>query len=74
MRYATALMMLILPLGGCHGAPSSALPDEQQYSKATQMRAAEEMKAGSCPTLNRFTVDYGVMRDQTKAIRKRRQK
>ncbi len=52
-----------LALGDC-AAPRvvSGCPPLVTYSGQTQARAAQEIRAGKSPTLNRFVIDYGKTR------------
>lgn len=62
---AIALMMLLL-LTGCETAHSSAGLSVIEYSKEVQIKAADEMAAGTAPTLNLMINDYSVLRDQAR--------
>lgn len=77
MRAITALTLTLL-CSGCAQEVSSIqrliAPDVIEYSPKTQKAAAAEIEAslqpGGCPipTLIEFVKDYGVMRDQSRAI------
>ena len=67
-RKALALLMLLL--GGCETASSSACPVEVRYSAEVQRQAAAEiarLPPGS--TLGVFMADYARLRAQTRACR-----
>ena len=71
MKYAITGLALLVLLTGCKTAISEkavklTVPDVVQYPKEVQIKAAEELRGGLCPTLNEFIVDYGVMRDQAR--------
>jgi hypothetical protein len=51
-----------LALAGCQ-TTGGGCPALVKYSAATQKRAAAEIRAGHAPTLGRFVVDYGKLRD-----------
>lgn len=63
---------MLLLLAGCTAVPSDVkvctgiLPDVKPYTRAFQEEAAKEMDANKSPALSTMTVDYGVMRDQTR--------
>jgi hypothetical protein len=44
------------------------LPIVQEYDEEIQDAAAQEMALQHCPVLNKFTVDYGIMRDETRVL------
>ena len=62
--------MLVLSLSGCATVHSSVAPDVKGYTRAQQNKAADEILSGQCPMLNNFMVDYGVMRDQSRVLKK----
>jgi hypothetical protein len=61
---------LLLSLGACGPAVSSACPREVEYSRQQQEAAAMELEAMT-PGLIRdtFMPDYGRLRDQARACR-----
>lgn len=66
--------MLSVSLTGCSQGVSDkadklASPDIINYTPTQEKLAATEMLGGSCPMLNEFIIDYGVMRDQTRILR-----
>ena len=54
-------------LSGCSHIPSNTQPDFFPYTEAEQDQAAKEMIGNACPMLSRFTMDYGVVRDQIRS-------
>lgn len=68
--FAIALLIVVLLLSGCGTGRSSVAPDVKGYTKAQQNKAADEILGGKCPMLNEFMVDYGVMRDQSRVLKK----
>lgn len=72
MKFAVIALMTLSFLSGCAREPSRKLilPDVVEYSKATQIKAADELQACHSPTIMEFMKDYSVMRDQTRAARK----
>lgn len=73
-------LLLIVPimmfLNACtHGVSNEnteqlLLPTIVEYSKDTQRQLAQELESGSCPISKEFIIDYGIMRDQTRAAKK----
>lgn len=65
-----ALLSSVL-LTGCAQARSDKItaPGVINYPQETLDKAAEEMDSGSCPVLNELTVDYGVIRDQSRVLK-----
>ena len=56
---------------GCTGVNFSGdakliIPDVVEYSKDTQIKAADELEGFEVPTLTEFIKDYSVMRDQAR--------
>lgn len=71
MRYAIIVLLSSVLLTGCETIRSDALtaPDVINYDQETLSKAAAEMESGVAPTLNMMVVDYGVMRDQSRALK-----
>jgi len=72
MRLVITALILCSLLSGCGGASFNkearlALPDIREYSKETQIKAADELTACDCPMVIEMIKDYLVMRDQTRA-------
>ena len=44
-------------------------PDVIVYSKEFQEKAANEIESGMCPVLTELVIDYGIIRDQTRALK-----
>ena len=58
-------------LTGCTGVNFSGdakliIPDVVEYSKDTQIKAADELEGFEVPTITEFSKDYSVMRDQAR--------
>jgi uncharacterized protein YceK len=60
---------LALPLAGCGQVHSRALPDLVPYTQSVQAQAAGELEGGACPALAGMIVDYGMVRDQIRALK-----
>lgn len=68
--------MLSVLLSACgHNQTSSderterlTAPDVINYPDSLMVQAAGELEGGSCPALSVLTVDYGVMRDQSRIL------
>lgn len=71
MKYAIIALLSLVLLPACSTIRSDELtaPDVINYPEETRKKAATEMTTGSCPTLNEMIVDYGVMRDQARALK-----
>lgn len=83
MKFVIIAPILLLTLTSCTEAifEPSATPDIVGYSKETQVRAAKEIQKLKCdprlndpaeceaPTLVEMNKDYGVMRDQVRAMK-----
>lgn len=76
MRYLTALCM-VLTLSGC--GPTQSIPADKtmrkltaptlfSYTKQTQAKAAEEVKANTCPVLIEMGKDYHIVRKQIRRL------
>lgn len=63
----------MLLLGACaQGVSKPISPDVVQYPQTVMDQAADEMESGQCETLtDTMMPDYKVMRDQSRAIKKR---
>jgi len=73
MKFVTTGLMMTFLLTGCDPATSDALimPDVVKYSVKTQSAAADEIEAGFCPVMTEMVKDYSVMRDQSRAAKKK---
>lgn len=71
MRYVIIALLSFALLTGCETIRSDELtaPDVINYPEESRMQAADEMEGGSCPMLNEWIVDYGVMRDQARLLK-----
>ena len=49
-----------------NGDAKLIIPDVVEYSKDTQIKAADELEGFEVPTLTEFIKDYSVMRDQAR--------
>ena len=66
MKLPLTVLMTGLLLTGCAKTNSNLGLTVIEYSAETQGKAADEMEAGQCPTLNGFINDYSVLRDQAR--------
>lgn len=57
------LIAALFSLTACQSTAGGGCPPLIKYSAATQKRAAAEIRSRKTPTLGRFAVDYGKMRD-----------
>lgn len=65
------LALTLALLSGCETIPSDLFgttPAVKEYTPEQQEQAAREIEGGTCPTLNMFTTDYGVMRDEARTV------
>jgi hypothetical protein len=72
MKYATFVLIVPVLLGGCATPafdPRQVTPDIISYNKEIQAQAADEIEAGTCSALTDMVMDYGVMRDQVRALK-----
>jgi len=69
-KFAPIPLMCLMLLSGCETVPSRVLPDIKPYSKSVMVQAANEIESNTCPALNNFMVDYHIMREQTRALRR----
>jgi len=65
------VLLFSVVLTGCETIRSDALtaPDVINYPQEVLDKAAFEMESGVAPTLSELVVDYGVMRDQSRALK-----
>ncbi|WP_372675081.1 hypothetical protein [Aquicoccus sp.] len=74
-RLRSGLVIVTLFLSGCAGvdsdAPPGVCPPEVQYSRAEQVRVADEMAAlPEGALIVEWLTDYAVLRDQVRACRR----
>lgn len=54
---------VLFSLAACQSTAGGGCPPLVKYSADIQKKAAAEIRAGRAPTLSKFVVDYGKMRD-----------
>lgn len=72
MKSAIIALLLLVLLSACAPVRSNealTAPDIIIYPAEVMEQAAQEMELGTCPVLNTLTVDYGVMRDQSRVLK-----
>ena len=67
-RFGLLTAMSGLLLTGCQTAPSRVLPDLVPYPQEVQLATAQEMTGAACPVMAAMIVDYGLVRDQIRAL------
>lgn len=68
-KCALLAVTLSLPLAGCAQGHSRVFPDLVPYTQSVQSQAAGELEGGACPALAGMVVDYGMVRDQIRALK-----
>lgn len=63
MKRLIVSTVALFSLAACQSTDLKGCPPLVKYSAAIQKKAAAEIRAGRAPTLNKFAVDYGKMRD-----------
>jgi uncharacterized lipoprotein YmbA len=75
MMRVILLGISILLLAACgstatdHRLESLIIPDVKEYSEDSQNNVADEMASQTCPNMAQYIVDYGLLRDEVRAMK-----